>query len=73
MIDMYENNEADPYTDDGVRMNTYCKYISTYNRPKFGTVEWGICELNEREDETPEGLLYYIDKNKQEKFLNAVK
>ena len=69
MIDMYEHKEWDNHTDDGVLMDTHCKYIHVNNKPKFGTIEWGINRLMEDPEETKEGLLYYIDKNKKEKFL----
>jgi len=73
MEDIYEYNRRDKKTDNGIELETWCKYITVNNSPKFGTIEWGLENLRKNENETPEDILYYIDNNKKEKFLEAVK
>jgi len=67
MEDMYEYNKRDKKTDNGFQIDSYCKWISVMNKPKFGTIEWGIDRMK-RTGETLNDLISYVDKNKQEKF-----
>lgn len=68
MNDMYEHNDWKRQTDDGIRFESYCKYISVYNKPKFGTLEWGMKELSN--GRTKSETVFYMDINKKVKFLN---
>ncbi len=72
MEDIYEYDNRNRKTDDGLSLDIYCKFISVNNSPKFGTLEWGVDRIK-RNGETPEDLLYYIDNNKKEKFLEIIK
>lgn len=40
MIDMYELDKEDRFTNDGIKVNFYTSYVFTYNEPPFGSKEF---------------------------------
>ena len=47
MIDMYEYNEDDKYTDNGTELKYFPSYVFVKNAPKWGSVEYWINSWNE--------------------------
>ena len=66
--EMYEYSNKDRKTDDGIKFESYCKWITVNNNAKFGTIEWGINELNN--GRTKEETAWYMNNNTRDKFLN---
>lgn len=60
MIDLYEYKDAEYKSSKGTRISSYCKWVSVYNEPRFGTVEWCINEVNE--GRPLDSLSSYVDK-----------
>ena len=50
MIDMYEDREDKPTTDNGTPMKYFPSYVFVNNRPKWGSVEYWMNEWHEMKD-----------------------